>query len=140
MDLDPALKQKVTDKPTWTRGLYILLFVIIYGVAELVVYAVVIFQFFFSLFTGTRNAQLLSLGGSLSMFIYQILKFITYNSDDKPYPFGPWPGAGDTTPVVSPVASAAPKTSKKVAKKKKTANKKEESPADDDADTPPTED
>jgi hypothetical protein len=109
MDIDQDLKQKVTDKPTWTRGLYILLFIVIYSVAELVMYAVVVFQFLFSLFTGSRNEQLLVLGKNLSTFIYEVLLYITYNSDDKPYPFGPWPG------------SEAPTTS--VAKKKKTAKK-----------------
>jgi len=114
MDIDQELKQKVTDKPTWTRGLYILLFIFIYSIAELVVYAVVVFQFLFSLFTGSRNEQLLLLGKNLSTFIYEVLLYITYNSDEKPYPFGPWPGASTT-------AVAAPKK-KKVAKKKPTDN------------------
>jgi hypothetical protein len=110
MDIDQELKQKVTNKPTWTRGLYILLFIFIYSIAELVMYAVVIFQFLFSLFTGDRNEQLLVLGRNLSTFIYEVLLYITYNTDDKPYPFGPWPGA---SAVAQPVA-----------KKKKTAKKK----------------
>jgi hypothetical protein len=110
MDIDQELKQKVTNKPTWTRGLYILLFIFIYSIAELVMYAVVIFQFLFSLFTGGRNEQLLVLGRNLSTFIYEVLLYITYNTDDKPYPFGPWPGA---SAVAQPVA-----------KKKKTAKKK----------------
>lgn len=110
MDIDQELKQKVTDKPTWTRGLYILLFIFIYSIAELVVYAVVVFQFLFSLFTGTRNEQLLVLGKNLSTFIYEVLQYITYTSDDKPYPFGPWPGAS---------TAATPAAKKKKAVKKK---------------------
>ncbi len=117
MEMDPEFKQKVTAKPTWTRGLYILLFVIIYSIAEIVVYGVVVLQFLFSLFTGKCNDQLLILGKNLSTFIYQVLTYLTYNSDDKPYPFAPWPGA-DSAPV-------------KTAQKKKTAAKKKLSQSDE---------
>ena len=110
MEMDPELKEKVTARPTWTRGLYILLFIIIYSVAEIVVYGVVVLQFLFTLFTGTCNTQLQTLGKNLSTFIYQVLMYITYNSEEKPYPFAPWPG--DASPTKAP------------AKKKKTAAKK----------------
>jgi len=110
MEMDPEFKERVTAKPTWTRGLYILLFVVIYNIAEIVIYGVVVLQFLFTLFTGTRNAQLLSLGKNLSTFVYQVFTYLTYNSDEKPYPFAPWPGEGSTP-------KAAPKKKKKTAKK-----------------------
>lgn len=110
MEMDPEFKEKVTAKPTWTRGLYILLFVIIYSVAEIVVYGVVVLQFLFSLFTGACNVQLQSLGKNLSTFIYQVFMYLTYNSDEKPYPFAPWPD--NAAPAKAPV------------KKKKTSSKK----------------
>jgi len=111
MEMDPEFKERVTAKPTWTRGLYILLFIVIYNIAEIVVYAVVFLQFLFTLFSGDRNAQLQSLGKNLSTFIYQVFMYITYNSDERPYPFAPWPGesTGSTAPV---------KKKKKAAKKK----------------------
>ena len=111
MEMDPEFKERVTAKPTWTRGLYILLFIVIYNIAEIVVYAVVILQFLFTLFGGDRNAQLQSLGKNLSTFIYQVFMYITYNSDERPYPFAPWPSdsAGSAAPV---------KKKKKAAKKK----------------------
>ena len=84
-------KKNLSSRPTWTRGFFILLFAAIYGVAEVVITAVVAFQFCYSLITGSSNRQLRELGQSLSTFIYQIMLFLTYNSDDKPYPFGPWP-------------------------------------------------
>lgn len=91
MEMDPKFKEKVTAKPTWTRALYILLFIVIYNIAEIVVYGVVVLQFLFTLFTGTCNTQLQILGKNLSTFIAQILMYLTYNSDDRPYPFAPWP-------------------------------------------------
>lgn len=111
MEMDPEFKERVTAKPTWTRGLYILLFVVIYNIAEIVIYGVVVLQFLFTLFTGTRNAQLLSLGKNLSTFVYQVFTYLTYNSDEKPYPFAPWPG-DETAPKATTT-----KTKKKTAKK-----------------------
>jgi len=118
MEMDPEFKERVTAKPTWTRGLYILLFIVIYNIAEIVVYAVVILQFLFTLFGGDRNTQLQTLGKNLSTFIYQVFMYITYNSDERPYPFAPWPGDSG--------ASKAP-----VKKKKKAAKKKAESTEDE---------
>jgi hypothetical protein len=133
MEMDPEFKERVTAKHTWTRGLYILLFIVIYNIAEIVVYAVVILQFLFTLFGGNRNAQLQSLGKNLSTFIYQVFMYITYNSDERPYPFAPWPGDIDTT--------KAPAKKKKKAVKKKVqksgdSSSEGESPADESPDTP----
>lgn len=87
------VKAHLKDTNAWLRLLYMLLFGIIYSVAEVVLLAVVVFQFLFVLFGGSRNERLLSLGGQLSTFIYQLLRYLTYNSDIRPYPFGDWPAA-----------------------------------------------
>ena len=67
------------------------LFVIFYSVAEIVISVVVLFQFLLALFTGNTNERLLKLGQSLGTYVYQILQFLTFNSDYHPYPFGAWP-------------------------------------------------
>ena len=85
------VKTNLTTSSTWMRGLYILLFSLFYSVAELVLFAVVIFQFLLKLFTGATNPRLLKLGQGLATYIYQIIQYITFNSDYQPYPFGAWP-------------------------------------------------
>lgn len=126
MEMDPEFKERVTAKPTWTRGLYILLFVVIYNIAEIVVYAVVILQFLFTLFSGNRNAQLQSLGRNLSTFIYQVFMYITYNSDERPYPFAPWPSdIGTTTEPVKKKKKAVKKKEKKPEESSDTGNSPE---------------
>jgi hypothetical protein len=52
---------------------------------------VVVFQFLSQLLTRRTNQRLLKLGQSLSTYSYQILVFLTYNSEYRPYPFGAWP-------------------------------------------------
>jgi hypothetical protein len=89
--MSEELKQHLKERKTWLRGLYMLLFVVFYSVAEIVISAIVLFQFLMALFTGTTNERLLKLGQSLGSYVYQILQFLTFNSDYHPYPFGAWP-------------------------------------------------
>jgi hypothetical protein len=89
--MKPELKQRLTAGDTWMRGLFIVIFALIYSVTEIVLTAVVVFQFLATLFAGEPNGRLKSFGLSLAAFIYQIVTFITFNSDERPFPFGPWP-------------------------------------------------
>jgi Domain of unknown function (DUF4389) len=89
-------KEHVLDTATWTRGLFILLFAIIYKAAETVLWLMVVGQFGFKLLTGRPNPYLLDFSQQLSTFIYQLLLYITFKSDSKPFPFSGWPaGAYD---------------------------------------------
>jgi len=89
--MDSDIKQNLKDKTTWTRGLYMLLFVFCNGIAKVVIFSVIILQFLLTLITRQPNARLLKLGLSLSHYIYQILQFLTYNTEYHPYPLGAWP-------------------------------------------------
>jgi hypothetical protein len=85
------ITENLKQQSTWIRGLYMLLFAVFYSLAEIVLIAVVVFQFLLKLFTGETNPRLLKLGQSLATYIYQIIEFLTFNSDYQPYPFGAWP-------------------------------------------------
>lgn len=89
--MDEELKQNIKERKTWLRGLYMLLFLIFYSVAKVIVFAVIAFQFTLTLLTGKTNDRLVKLGQSLSTYIYQILIFLTFTSNQYPYPFGAWP-------------------------------------------------
>jgi len=85
------VKENLTSQATWKRGLYMLLYAIFYTLAEIVLVAVIIFQFLLKLFTGETNERLRKLGQGLSTYIYQILQYMNFNSEYQPYPFGAWP-------------------------------------------------
>lgn len=89
--MDPALKARLTSRDLWMRLLYMILFAIAYGLAELLMTVVVIFQFVFILLTGGANEPLLRLGQNLTRYIADIIRFQTFNSEDKPFPFTDWP-------------------------------------------------
>ncbi len=87
------VKLDLTRRETLIRLLFVILFALIYSVAEIVVVVVVIVQFGFALIIGERNEKLLVFAESLSRYIYQILRFVTFNADDRPFPFADWPPA-----------------------------------------------
>lgn len=120
-------KQNIKEHSTWMRGLYIVLFTVIYSVTEIVIVLVVLFQFLSVLLTSRTNDKLLSLGMNLSTFIYQILSYVTFNSDDRPFPFSDFPA---NTSVAAPTASKK-KPGKKKAVKKKLEKDSDDSSSDD---------
>ena len=85
------VKDNLKSQSTWKRGLYMLLYAIFYTIAEIVLFAVIIFQFLLKLFTGETNERLRKLGQGISTYIYQILQYMNFNSEYQPYPFGAWP-------------------------------------------------
>jgi hypothetical protein len=89
--MNEDIKNNIKQQSTWKRGLYMLLFTVFYKLAELLLFGVVIFQFILKLLTGDTNAQLRDLGQSISSYIFQVLQFISFNSETHPYPFSDWP-------------------------------------------------
>lgn len=84
------IKESLKDNTTWMRILYMAIFVIIFNIVELLIAALVIFQLLVLLFTGEKNQRLLGFGSLLSQYAYRILQFLTFNSEEKPYPFADW--------------------------------------------------
>ncbi|WP_455216997.1 DUF4389 domain-containing protein [Kaarinaea lacus] len=132
--MDKELKHNLTAGETWVRGLFILLFAFFLVIARIVTGAVVVIQFLFTVFTGKTNDNLRNLGAMLSQYVYQCLLFVTYNSDDKPFPFDDWPDAeilgeekveADTAiPTVKTTAKAKAEPKKKAGTRKKSTTKK----------------
>ncbi|MDN5869497.1 MAG: DUF4389 domain-containing protein [Nitrococcus sp.] len=89
--MDATLKAHLTRRETWLRGLFIVLFSFIYSIAGMVLTAIVVFQFASTLISGTRNPMLLAFGQQLSIYLYEILLYVTFNRDARPWPFDAWP-------------------------------------------------
>ncbi|MFQ3243531.1 MAG: hypothetical protein ACI9SP_000149 [Arenicella sp.] len=78
-------------KAGWMRVLFVALFWIVFYMSQLVIAAVVVAQCAFTLISGAPNAQLLSFGDSLSRYVHEILRYVTFNSDQRPFPFSDFP-------------------------------------------------
>ncbi len=88
--MDDPVKENLKDRSTWMRLLYMLIFIIIFNIGELLVGALVIFQVLVKLFTVETTQRLRDFGQQLSQYLYRILQFLTFNSEDKPFPFDDW--------------------------------------------------
>jgi hypothetical protein len=89
--MDDKTKATLTNLDTWKRGLFMVVFSIISGVAKLIVTLVAVFQFVTVLFKGQTNEAVLPFGQNLSTYIYQITTFLTFNTDVMPFPFMDFP-------------------------------------------------
>lgn len=117
--MDEQLKSNLLSSKHWLRLAFMLLYAVFLQVSGIVMWVVVSLQFIFSLLTGRDNLQLRSFGGALSKFIFQSLQFLTYNTEEKPFPFSDWPEA-DVADTASEVqesnvekSEAEPKTDAK---------------------------
>ena len=85
-------EHNVKSRSTWLRLLFMILFVVLYGLSRVVAAAVMVVQFLHVLFTGETNEQLKTFGHSLALYSYQVVEFRTFNSETKPYPLdATWP-------------------------------------------------
>ncbi|MDF3055489.1 MAG: putative lipase [Gammaproteobacteria bacterium] len=73
------------------RLLFMLFFVLCHYIIRLIVYVLAIAQFLVVLVTSKPHEGLRKFGQALSYYAYQILQFLTYNTEEKPFPFSPWP-------------------------------------------------
>lgn len=89
--MDEEMKARLTSRNVWMRALYMIILMVAHYGAMIVLGLVVVFQFLVILFTGSANAQLLRLGQNLTRYIADILRFETFNSEDRPFPFSDWP-------------------------------------------------
>ncbi len=135
--MDEQLKSNLTSSKHWLRLLYMVLFALILHVATFVMAALVVVQFLFALITGNDNKQLRSFGDSLSIFMFDTLQFLIYNSENKPFPFADWPESSvdvesdrsdekSNEQAESETPAKKPATKRKASPKKKAASKKVE--------------
>ena len=86
------LEKNVKQKSTWLRLFFMLVLSVLYGLSRIVIGAVVVIQFFYVLLTGETKDELKSFGHSLAIYSYEVIDYLTFNTEDKPFPFeGAWP-------------------------------------------------
>lgn len=116
------IKSNLLNSKHWLRLLFMVIFAVFLQIARVIMWVVVIVQFLFALITGQDNINLRQFGLALSTFIFQTLKFLTYNSEEKPFPFSDWPEPEEPhveVEVLVPVETK-PKPRVRVAKPKTT--------------------
>ena len=86
------VKENLKTRSTWLRLFFMLVVILLYSVSRAVVGVVVLLQFFSVLFTAETNKPLVTFGQSLATYTYQIVRYLTFNTEQRPFPFDlDWP-------------------------------------------------
>ena len=86
------LEENIKSRSTWMRLLFMAVFYVLATLASAVGSVVVVLGFFWVLFTGEKNRQLQQAGQVVAGYIYEIIRYLTFNTDERPFPLGgEWP-------------------------------------------------
>jgi len=83
-----------SKRKLWVRGFFMLLMGLIYQVTGTVLFIVTVIQFVLALLSDAPNDRLTAFGRSLGRYLQQLAHFLTFASEDVPFPFSDWPSAG----------------------------------------------
>ena len=118
------IKNNVKNTDTWLRGFFILIFGVIFYFLYGLIWLLVIFQFVTKVITGGLNSNLEQFSTKMTCYAMQILNYITFQSEERPFPFSPFPKGG--VEALPSKIETAEKTNKKKTTKKETPSKKDE--------------
>ena len=86
------LSTRMRSGQTWLRlALMIIYFFVVYTVVRLLVGISMLFQFVHQLVKGSHAERLHEFTADLNAFSYSVLQYLTFNSDERPFPFCGWP-------------------------------------------------
>lgn len=75
----------------WIRGLFMLLMAFAFHVCITVLCVVTVIQFVIVLLNDAPNARLVSFGRSMGSYLRQVVNFLTFATEEIPFPFSEWP-------------------------------------------------
>lgn len=96
-------KKGITTGAFWFRIIFMMVFFLAFQITKLLVGLGVCLQVIFLALTGEKNLFLQQTGANLTAYTYQLYRYLTFNSEEKPFPFAAWP-EGDS-PDVDPYQS-----------------------------------
>ena len=120
---------------SWLRILLMFGYLVVLYVIALLAVVIMVGQTIFVLGSGAPNSNLVIFGEALAEYIKQIIDFLFYKSNTKPFPFAPFPiidfiansekldQEADVKPTPKTKSSPKKKVAKKSVKVKSTAKK-----------------
>lgn len=85
------------DMGIWKRVFYMLVYGVVAGIVRLFIWIVILMQLITVVFTGNVNQHLLLFSRSLAAYLFHILLFLTFNTDELAFPFAGWNLTKETT-------------------------------------------
>ncbi len=87
-DTGVPIEENIKSRSTWLRALFMVAFYVIGTVVTAVLSVVIVLAFFWVLLTGEKNGQLQQAGQVIAAYLYEIVRYLTFNTEEKPFPFG----------------------------------------------------
>ena len=85
------LKENVVQQSKWIRILIVIVFCVVYYWAALLLCLFAVLQFLFHLVTNEPNKNLSKVGMGFRRYMVQIINYVTYQTEEKPFPFSNFP-------------------------------------------------
>lgn len=82
-----------TQRNIWLRGLLMILMALAYQLAGTLLFFVAFIQFVLTLLSDTPNPRLSAFGRSLGRYQGQIANFVSFATEEPPFPFADWPSS-----------------------------------------------
>ena len=77
----------------WVRGAVMILMALAYQLVSTLLLFVAVVQFVLRLINDTPNPRLAGLGRSLGRYQSQVANFVSFATEEAPFPFSDWPTA-----------------------------------------------
>ena len=90
-----ALSENIKEPSIWVNFFLKVIYLIFLNFIIPFFGFITLLQFLFSLGSKKPNDNLISFSKKISIYIYQIINFITYSSDERPWPFNAFPDKAD---------------------------------------------
>ncbi len=84
------LKTSLMNTDSWMRLGFVLLFLVFLAVARGLLFLIILVQSGMILATGTTNKKIRDFSGDLSLWVLDTLRFVTFTSEHKSFPFSDW--------------------------------------------------
>ena len=88
--MQDQINENLKKIETWKRIIFMLIFAAIDSLVKLLLWLVILLQVGSVLLSGQVNTNILNFGRSLSIYHYHILLFLTFNTEQLPFPFSDW--------------------------------------------------
>lgn len=89
--MDEKVIDNLKSESRWLRLVFMALFFMAGYLAAFLIMLVALIQVIHGFIKGEPNGRLLELSAGLNQYFFQIIQYITYNTEIKPYPFSDWP-------------------------------------------------
>jgi len=86
-----AFKNNLTSEAFWIRLAFMMLNFLLVEIASSILVLLVVGQFLYRLFNEDSHPAILKFSNSLGRFILHSYRFLSYQTQSKPFPFNDWP-------------------------------------------------